>query len=112
VAADAGRSDVRKMATEIPGKGWRIYNELSPKSKSLVRALEKDRVVDLRPGEVGTKHLGGLTRYFDGEVGVIQGPAGDLKLLAGEATSTKIPSELSQQGYKFAVHPSGGSNPW
>jgi hypothetical protein len=104
VAADADRSDVRQMATEIPGTGWRAYSELSPTSKSLVRALEKDRVVGLRPGEVGTEHLAELTRYFNGEVAVIQGPAGDLKLLRGEADFTRIPAELWRQDYAFTIH--------
>jgi hypothetical protein len=101
---DAALDDTRQMATETPSMGWKNYNDLSPKSKRLVRALDRDGVVDVAPGEVGTKNLAELTRGYDGEVAVIQGPTGDLKLIRGEATSTKIPDDLARQGYKFTVH--------
>lgn len=84
--------------------GWKAFGELSPKGKSLVRALEENPVVDIKPGELGTKHMAELTRYFKGEVGVLQGPKGDLKLVLGEETRTTIPADLREQGYKFAVH--------
>jgi hypothetical protein len=96
--------DTRQMATETPSMGWKNYNDLSPKSKSLARALDGNGVADIGPGEVGTKHLAELTRGYNGEVAVIQGPGGDLKLIRGTATATKIPDDLAQQGYKFTVH--------
>jgi hypothetical protein len=96
--------DTRQMATETPSMGWKSYNELSPKSKSLARALDRDGTVDIGPGEVSTKNLAELTRGYNGEVAVIQGPSGDLRLIRGSATSTKIPDDLARQGYTFTVH--------
>lgn len=102
--AHAALDDTRQMATETPAMGWKRYNELSSKSRSLTRALDRDGVVDIGPGEVGTKHLAELTRGYGGEVAIVQGPSGDLKLIRGTATSTKIPDGLAQQGYRFTVH--------
>lgn len=102
--ARAALDDTRQMATETPAMGWKSYNELSPKSRSLARALDRDTVADIGPGEVRTKHLAELTRGYNGEVAVVQGPSGDLKLIRGTAISTKIPDDLAQQGYRFTIH--------
>lgn len=100
----AGGQDVREMATETPGQGWKAYNELSPKAKNLARRIEKDGVVSIGPGEVGAGHLGELTGYFKTEVAVGQNAAGDLKLFQGEEVRTVMPPELRAQGYEFTVH--------
>jgi hypothetical protein len=94
----------RAMSSKVPTMGWKAFRELTPKARNLTRALEQDGVKDIRPGEVGTTHLAELTRYTRGEVAVVQGPAGDLKLIKGQPTITTIPDELLAKGYRFTVH--------
>ena len=79
------------------------YSELSAKARILARSLARGPV-DIKPGEVSTLHLGELQKFHLTEVAIIQGPAGDLKLIAGEAERTVIPEELASQGYKFIAH--------
>ncbi|TQM01221.1 hypothetical protein FB559_6969 [Actinoallomurus bryophytorum] len=93
-SADLGRS----------GYNWKPYGRLSLQSQSFVWDLEENGVTDLASGELGVTHLGELTSYFGGEVGVIQGPEGDLKLLKGGAERVWIPQELVDKGYRFIVH--------
>jgi len=94
----------RQMSAEEPKMGWKSYGPLSPKAKSLSRALDRGGVVDIKPGEVGTSHLAELTRGYEGEVGIVQGPDGDLKLIRGKERAVRIPDDLTARGYKFVVH--------
>jgi hypothetical protein len=95
----------RKMSGQDPPLGRKVYNELSPKAKDLVRKLKQDDgVLDIKPGEVNTRHLAELTKASGTEYGIIQGLDGDLKLIQGDELHTSVPDDLYAQGYRFAVH--------
>jgi hypothetical protein len=93
-SADLGRS----------GYGWKPYGRLSLQSQSFVWDLQENGVTDLASGDVGVTHLAELTSYFGGEVAVLQGPEGDLKLLKGKAEQVSVPQELLDKRYRFIVH--------
>lgn len=97
-------ADLREMSTKEPSQGWSAYKDLSPKAKSLSRKIDENGVVDIKPGEVNTGHLAELTKSSGTEYGVLQGPSGDLKLIQGEPTRTRIPPDLRSQGYDFVLH--------
>lgn len=96
---------VREMSSREPSMDPRAYKKLSPKARHLARKLaEGGGVLDVRPGEVHTRHLAEMTRGFEREYAIIQGPGGDLKLIRGDEYQTVIPTGLFDRGYRFVVY--------
>uniref|UniRef100_UPI0021560ADE hypothetical protein n=1 Tax=Streptomyces sp. SM12 TaxID=1071602 RepID=UPI0021560ADE len=92
------RGNAAKPGGQVP------YRSLTPKAKQLVKALEANRHIPVRKGEVNISHLAEIQRFSGVEHAVIQNPAGQLRLFRGTETTSAIPRDLRGQGYDFIAH--------
>ncbi|MFI0967437.1 WXG100 family type VII secretion target [Streptomyces sp. NPDC021080] len=91
-----------KGSTRLFG-GTIPYRALSPKARQLAKALTRGPV-RIRPNEVNVSHMAELQKFHAVEHAVVQNPAGELRLFQGTEYTTKIPDELTDDGYKFIAH--------